>query len=768
MNIIHKISLDMQQNGLRQTLHVKQGDSMSRTASLTLYDNGTAWPVPSDATILQIAYYKPDRTGGLYDTMPDGSTACSAAGNVVTAKLHPQMFTAAGLVACELRLLNANGGQVSTFSWYMIVDAAVTNSIASEDYFKFATLSGLQEQLGDLSGLMTQDKTSLVAAVNAALTASVRKVNGKEPNASGAVTVSPNDIGAVVQNIQYQGTLAGALEAIAQETAKAVRSVNGVEPEDGALTIGTDDIGAAVAALSMSGTLEQVLESIAEEAMRTYRDKTNAFAAWLPEHVSSAPVDYVKTLPDGDYRIVSADSEHILHKFTSLGRSWITERMHEDDGIFYYNLYFNDVLLLQYDSSTGVTFNTGGSDGATISGLAQPKTDSDAANKAYVDKTLQAATGEIWDYLSLDLEDAPNFWERVQHLVRAGKAAALFPVGYEFTTTDADTGAKIAWVVRGHDHHKPADNALQHSMTLETKYVYSDANGAYKGLQFDAPEALYYAENGLAPGTYHFTVANQNWYADDNGKTFQFTLTQEVPQGGQVYLSMTYNATLAGKSVRTYASASATDAIETATLTEGAEGTSLGTTNGIGNINHMHRIALGSNNYAQSAARQWLNSDASAGSVWTPQTKYDRAPSWATAYNGLMHGLPADFLSVVAPAVIPCQANSIYECASLDGTTFAVDQEYNLTDKFFLLSRPEVYGLSDSTTIKDGELLNYYDGLTNPERKKYDNGGTGRRAWLRSPYPAHATTERIVDLDGSGNINTASSSLGVAPACIIA
>ena len=287
-------------------------------------------------------------------------------------------------------------------------------------------------------------------------------------------------------------------------------------------------------------------------------------------------------------------------------------------------------------------------------------------------------------------------------------------------------------------------------------------------MQFDAQEALYYAENGLTPGTYHFTVANQNWYAGDNGKTFQFTLTQQVPEGGQVYLSMTYNATLAGKSVRTYADASSTAVIETATLTEGAEGTSLGTTNGVGTINHMHRIALGSNNYAQSAARQWLNSNASVGSVWMPQTKYDRPPSWAAAYNGFMHSLPADFLAVVAPAVIPCQTNSIYECASLDGTAFAVDQEYNLTDKFFLLSRPEVYGLSDSTTIKDGELLNYYDGLTNPERKKYDNGGTGRRAWLRSPYPAHATTERIVDLDGSGNITTANSSLGVAPACIIA
>ena len=715
MNVTHKIKLDLQQSGARQTLHVKQGDSMSRQVALSLYDDGAPWAVP-EGTVLQIAYYKPDKTGGLYDTMPDGTVACSAADNVVTALLHPQMFTAIGLVACELRLLNQNGVHISTFSWYMLVDAAITDALESEDYFKCATIDGLQQQIGDLDALITQEKRTLVAAVNEVLARAIQSVNGKAPSPAGNVCIAPEDLAVALHTLPYQGTLDGALELLAQE------------------------------------------------ALRAVPDKTAAFAAWRAQHGATLPLDYARTLPDGDYCIVSDGSEYRYHKFTADAIGWLTEWTYEEDAILYFSIYCNDIPMLQYDSSGSVIFDAA----TTVSGLALPKADSDAANKAYVDKTIENATGEIWDYLSLDLEDAPNFWERVQYLVRAGKAAALFPVGYEFTATDADTGAKIVWVVRGHDHHKPADNALQHSMTLETKYVYSDANGAYKGLQFDAPEALYYAENGLAPGTYHFTVANQNWYAGDNGKTFQFTLTQEVPEGGQVYLSMTYNATIAGKSVRTYADASATDAIETATLTEGAEGTSLGTTNGVGNINHMHRIALGSNNYAQSAARQWLNSDASAGSVWTPQTKYDRPPSWAAAYNGFMHGLPADFLTVVAPAVIPCQTNSIYECASLDGTAFAVDQEYNLTDKFFLLSRPEVYGLSDSTTIKDGELLSYYDGLTNPERKKYDNGGTGRRAWLRSPYPAHATTERIVDLDGSGNITTANSSLGVAPACIIA
>ena len=368
----------------------------------------------------------------------------------------------------------------------------------------------------------------------------------------------------------------------------------------------------------------------------------------------------------------------------------------------------------------------------------------------------------------IDTLTAVSTWADIRNAVRMGLGATLFPAGYEFTTVDSDTGVSVVWAVRGHDHHTPANSRLAHSMTLEMKYVYSNANGSQKAVQYDAQEALYYAADGLSAGTYHFTVANQAWFAADNGKSFQFTLAESVPAGGQVVVSATYNQTFAGKSVKTYASPSSTAVIETTTLAEGNGGTSLGTTNGEGNINHLHRIVLGSNNYAQSAARQWLNSAAAAGSVWAPTNKFDRAPSWATTYNGFIHSLPADFLAVVEPAVIPCRTNSIFECASLDGTEFTVNQVYELKDKFFLLSRPEIYGSWDSATYKDGELLDYYEGLTNAERRKYDNVGSVRYAWLRSPYPSNAYDARLVHTDGSLNSNRAYSSYGVAPACIIA
>ena len=384
------------------------------------------------------------------------------------------------------------------------------------------------------------------------------------------------------------------------------------------------------------------------------------------------------------------------------------------------------------------------------------------ADITVTDRTGAATTVHI------DTLNAVSTWADIRNAVRMGLGATLFPAGYEFTTVDSDTGISIVWVVRSHDHHTPANSRLTHSMTLEMKYVYSNANGSQKAVQYDAQEALYYAENGLAAGTYHFTVANQAWYAADNGKSFQFTLVNAVPAGGQVVISATYNQTFEGKSVKTYASPSSTAVIEAATLTESNGGTSLGATNGEGNINHLHRIVLGSNNYAQSAVRQWLNSAAAAGSVWVPTNKFDRAPSWATTYNGFMHSLPAEFLAVVEPAVIPCRANSVCECTSLDGTEFTINQVYELKDKFFLLSRPEIYGSWDSATYKDGELLDYYEGLTNAERKKFDILGSVRYAWLRSPYPSNASIARIVDTDGSLSSDGAYYSSGVAPACIIA
>ena len=372
----------------------------------------------------------------------------------------------------------------------------------------------------------------------------------------------------------------------------------------------------------------------------------------------------------------------------------------------------------------------------------------------------------------IDTLTAVNTWEDIKNAVRLGLGAKLFPVGYEFTTEDATTGAVITWVVRDHDKHAAANGKLTHSMTLEAKYVYSNSAGTYLTLVFDTYEALYYAAEEIPAGTYNFTW-NYATGSMVNG-TYQFTLTKAVPAGGQIVLGTNSSSTaITGCKIATYATVAATAAIESGiVVTEGSEGTSLGTIAATSatseNLNCAQRIMWGSNNYAQSAARQWLNSDAAAGSVWTPTNKFDRAPSWAASKAGFMKGLPADFLAAVQPAAIPCRTNSVFEVNSLDGTEYTVNTVYTLNDMFFMLSRPEIYGSWDSSSIKDGELLEYYEGLTDIERIKYDAAGSARYCWLRSPLPGGASTERTVRTSGALTNNTALTGTGVAPACIIA
>ncbi len=372
----------------------------------------------------------------------------------------------------------------------------------------------------------------------------------------------------------------------------------------------------------------------------------------------------------------------------------------------------------------------------------------------------------------LDTLLAVNGWADVQNAVRLGLGAKLFPVGYEFVTQDANTGQNITWVVRGHDHHAAANRHLTHTMTLEAKEVCTADTGGVLNLMFDAPEALYCATEELPAGTYHF-VWNYETGVVANG-TYQFTLTSAVPAGGQIVLNTNSSASaITACRISTYESPSATAAIESdVAVSIGDQGAGLGTISNYGasnqDLNCAQRILWGSNNYAQSDVRQWLNSDAPAGAVWTPTNRFDRPPTWANIRAGLMNGLPADFLAAVQTAVIPCHTNNTREVKSLDGTSFSVKQQYVLQDAFFLLSRPEIYGTWENADFRDGDPLEYYNGLTDTERIKYTAAGTARACWLRSPNPWNATNQRTVNASGKLDHDFAMVPNSVAPACIIA
>lgn len=283
------------------------------------------------------------------------------------------------------------------------------------------------------------------------------------------------------------------------------------------------------------------------------------------------------------------------------------------------------------------------------------------------------------------------------------------------------------------------------------------------GRQFDQKEALYYATEALPAGSYYFTVKNDAWKASENDKAFYFTLSNAIPAGGQIRAGFAHDATLNGKSISTYASGSDTAALETVAISETPIGgaTNLGDTDGTAAVNFFHRLVLGSNNYKESALRQWINSDKAANAWWASSNKFDVKPDYANV-AGLLHGMDADFLEVIQETVVACKTNNTFE---LPGWT--LNTAYTVKDRFYLLSRNEVgFGTEN---IAEGSVLDLYDGAQNVDRVKYDIAAqsTARTWWLRSPYPGYASIVRRVGSDGSLYNNLASDGLGAVAACEI-
>ena len=110
-----------------------QDDKYSRNVEISLVTDGTPWPIPTGATAV-VNYVKADGTGGEYDTMPNGETAWSASGNVLTVKLAPQVLTAPGAVHMAVTLILEHKA-INTFQIVINVHKNVAAMLtASENY----------------------------------------------------------------------------------------------------------------------------------------------------------------------------------------------------------------------------------------------------------------------------------------------------------------------------------------------------------------------------------------------------------------------------------------------------------------------------------------------------------------------------------------------------------------------------------------------------------------------------------------------------------
>ena len=143
ITINQEFNLDLQNPGVPRVVHAKQGESLTRAVKISLYSGGQAWTPPTGATY-QVCYRKPDGKGGTYSTyQADGENpAVTAAGNVLTVTLIPQMLEVAGMVHCEVHMqssaIMAYIEMLSTFTFFVSVQASAESGITSTDYWASA------------------------------------------------------------------------------------------------------------------------------------------------------------------------------------------------------------------------------------------------------------------------------------------------------------------------------------------------------------------------------------------------------------------------------------------------------------------------------------------------------------------------------------------------------------------------------------------------------------------------------------------------------
>lgn len=368
----------------------------------------------------------------------------------------------------------------------------------------------------------------------------------------------------------------------------------------------------------------------------------------------------------------------------------------------------------------------------------------------------------------------PTTFEEVRVLCRNGNINGLLEVGdtIPFTKDGAKYNAIVVDFIKDGQH----SNGLRLRHGLKNGVIFQTEKILYN-LQFDEREAFYSAEDGLSAGTYHFKLGEHSWFASDVNKSFQFTLTNAVPVGGQLVFKQAYNATLVGGGIDTFSGGNSITVIETATMSEGTGGTDLGTlNNGVnGRFNSCQRALLGSNRWSTSAMRQHLNSDKAAGSVWTPQTKWDRPPSWVASTKGFLNGCNDDLVNSVAQIDRSTYLNTVSDCTSTESSNGTGKED--TVDKIFLASRKEVFMPGESSSDNTEPFAWYSENSvsstphTNADdiriKIRQDNGQP-YYWWLQSPTVGGAVGVRSVNPTGAYGDGSAYISYGVAPAFVIA
>ena len=178
MIVTHNVTIDLQDKGAVPQIDATQDDQYTRDLAIHLMEGDSVWNVPEDAAVV-IRYCKSDGVGGEYDTMPDGSTAWSAEGNVLRLALAPQALTCPGTVMLSATMIR-EAEILSIFSVAISVRPRVQGIFEeSEAYYNVS---------GFLPGPVKAEKGQYLRIARVDSSGRVVAVEGANAPAGGAVS----------------------------------------------------------------------------------------------------------------------------------------------------------------------------------------------------------------------------------------------------------------------------------------------------------------------------------------------------------------------------------------------------------------------------------------------------------------------------------------------------------------------------------------------------------------------------------------------------
>ena len=375
-------------------------------------------------------------------------------------------------------------------------------------------------------------------------------------------------------------------------------------------------------------------------------------------------------------------------------------------------------------------------------------------------------------------------WGQIQEAVKRGLAQDYFSIGDQI---------EVAWKKDDTTHQLPFDvvsfeNVIKEGETDPSPGMWLESHYAMDGAQFDASEAIYVTDVALPARTYNFTIGTTWGNNCIAGKVYQFTTTQEIPAGGQIMVGKnndwyTWGApdqAPANWRVHTFASNAATTPLESnLTLTEGSDGTALGSLASTvkysqSGINNLQRAGYGYNRWSMSAVRQYLNSAEEKGGWWSPKNPFDRAPQQLSTLDGFMSGFDKDFLSALGKIKVTTALNTVS-----DSDIGANEDTY---DTFFLASLEQEYIVPQAAGVEGAYWPYWKDrlGLSSPQvqgsggandnhiRYAYDARTSAQYCRLRSANrgSAHNTWNVYASGNANSHYGAAHANRGC-PACVI-